>query len=185
MFIENCPFLMKFYRFTTLSTLTSVYHSPAFFFTASFTLQDQLHCHCVNVMQNATCHQKLLHLPTLSILTQAGSSLKTSVIKPSFKEKKNRKSRRLSFAAVPATALTIHLYSRHQRQATSSVRNRLFSCYFLLEQHLYTSLLIENLDFQLCGAGHLLFFHVINPPPKGRVSTKGPVFCNCFQDAFL
>lgn len=88
MFIENCPFLMKFYRFTTLSTSTSVYHSPAFFFTASFTLQDQLHCHCINVMQNATCHQKLLHLPTLSILTQAGSSLKTSVIKPSFKEKK-------------------------------------------------------------------------------------------------
>lgn len=102
-----------------------------------------------------------------------------------FQRKKNRKSRRLSFAAVPVTALTIHLYSRHQRQATSSVRNRLFSCYFLLEQHLYTSLLIENLDFQLCGAGHLLFFHVINLPSKGRVSTKGPLFCNCFQDAFL
>lgn len=117
MFVENCPVHMKFYRFTTLSTSASVCHSPALLFTASFTFQDQLHSHCVDVMQNATCHQTMLHLPTLSILTQAGSSLKTSVIKPSFKEKK-RKSRRPSFSAAPGTALTICLYSRHQRQAT-------------------------------------------------------------------
>lgn len=78
MFIENCPIHMKFYRFTALSTSASVYHSPASFLTASFTFQDQLHCHCVSVMQNATCHQTMPHLPTLSILTQVGSSLKTS-----------------------------------------------------------------------------------------------------------
>lgn len=85
MFVENCPIHIKFYRFTTLSTSASVYHSPAFFLIASFTFQDQLHCHCVNVMQNTTCHQTMLHLPT-----QAGSSLKISKIKPSFKEKKKR-----------------------------------------------------------------------------------------------
>lgn len=181
MFVENCPIHIKFYIFNTLSTSASVYHSPAFFLTASFTFQDQLHCHCVNVMQNTTCHQTMLHLPT-----QAGSSLKTSKIKPSFigkKKKKERKSKRPSFTAVPVTALT--LYSRHQRQTTFSVRNPLFSCYFLLEQHLYPLLLIANLDFQLCGAGHLLFFHVTHLPHKGRVFTKGLLFCNCFQDVFL
>lgn len=69
MFIENCPIHMKFYRSTTLSTSAFVYHLPAFFFIASLTFQNELHCHCVDVMQNTTCRQTMLHLPIPSILT--------------------------------------------------------------------------------------------------------------------
>lgn len=184
MLIQNCPIHMNFCRFTTLSTSASVFHSPAFL-TASFAFQDQLHCHCVSVMQNAPCHQTMLHLSTRSILTQVGSSLKTSVIKPSFKGKRGGKAEDLVLLQCQCQSLP-YIYTADIKDKLHFLcQKSLIFCYFLLQQHLCTSLLIANLGFQLCGAGHLLFFHVTNLPHQGRVSTKGLLFCNCFQDLFL
>lgn len=114
-----------------------------------------------------------------STLTQAGSSLETYIKKSSFKNPV--KADYLVLLQCPGKPLPYILQQTSKTDYFFSGRKCLFSCHFLLDQHLYASLLIVNIDLKLCGAGPLLFFRVTNHPCHYKGTTILWLFSRCIS----
>lgn len=82
---------------------------------------------------------------TLSILTQVGSSLKH--LNKTFFQRKKKRGKVEDLVLLQCQSLS-YIYTADIKDKLHFLcQKSLIFCYFLLEQHLYTSLLIANLDF--------------------------------------